>query len=141
MDALRRICEINGIDAQVERSRSGRGAHVWIFFSEAVLAVNKDETMIVVAIGQYIGEGFNYPRLDTMLLAMPISFEENVEQYAGRLNRDYEGKKDVVIFDYIDQHIFCSLRERCSGRDIEDCRFKSFIECTQGSALHVACTG
>lgn len=47
----------------------------------------------------------NYPRLDTMLLAIPISFEGNVEQYAGRLNRDYEGKKDVIIFDYIDLHI------------------------------------
>lgn len=72
---------------------------------EKMLAVGRDETMIVVAIGQYIGEGFNYPRLDTLLLAMPISFEGNVEQYAGRLNRDYEGKKDVIIFDYIDQHI------------------------------------
>jgi superfamily II DNA or RNA helicase len=72
---------------------------------EKMLAVGRDETMIVVAIGQYVGEGFNYPRLDTMLLAMPISFEGNVEQYAGRLNRDYDGKKDVIIFDYIDQHI------------------------------------
>ena len=72
---------------------------------EKMMAVSRDETMIVVAIGQYIGEGFNYPRLDTLLLAMPISFEGNVEQYAGRLNRDYEGKKDVIIFDYIDQHI------------------------------------
>ena len=72
---------------------------------EKMQAVGRDETMIVVAIGQYIGEGFNYPRLDTLLLAMPISFEGNVEQYAGRLNRDYEGKKDVIIFDYIDQHI------------------------------------
>ena len=64
---------------------------------EKMLAVGREETMIVVAIGQYIGEGFNYPRLDTLLLAMPISFEGNVEQYAGRLNRDYEGKKDVII--------------------------------------------
>jgi hypothetical protein len=59
----------------------------------------------MVATGQNIGEGFNYPRLDTMLLAMPISFEGNVEQYAGRLNRDFDGKKDVIIYDYIDQHI------------------------------------
>ena len=72
---------------------------------DKMLAVGRDETMIVVAIGQYIGEGFNYPRLDTLLLTMPISFEGNVEQYAGRLNRDYDGKKDVIIFDYIDQHI------------------------------------
>ena len=72
---------------------------------EKMLTVGRGETMIVVAIGQYIGEGFNYPRLDTLLLAMPISFEGNVEQYAGRLNRDYDGKKDVIIFDYIDQHI------------------------------------
>lgn len=68
-------------------------------------SVPKEESLIAVAIGQYIGEGFNYPRLDTLLLAMPISFENNVEQYAGRLNRDYEGKKDVLIFDYIDQYI------------------------------------
>lgn len=68
-------------------------------------SVPKQDTMVAVAIGQYIGEGFNYPRLDTLLLAMPISFENNVEQYAGRLNRDYEGKKDVIIFDYIDQYV------------------------------------
>ena len=72
---------------------------------ERMAAVDRNESMIVVATGQYIGEGFNYPRLDTMLLAMPISFEGNVEQYAGRLNRDYDGKKDVIIYDYIDQNI------------------------------------
>ena len=58
-----------------------------------------------MATGQYIGEGFNYPRLDTMMLAMPISFEGNVEQYSGRLHRDYDTKKDVIIYDYVDMHI------------------------------------
>ena len=72
---------------------------------ERMAVVGRNESVIVVATGQYIGEGFNYPRLDTMLLAMPISFEGNVEQYAGRLNRDYDGKKDVIIYDYIDQNI------------------------------------
>ena len=72
---------------------------------EQMAAVRTDESLVLVAIGQYVGEGFNYPRLDTMLLAMPISFEGNVEQHAGRLNRDYEGKKDAIIFDYIDQHV------------------------------------
>lgn len=72
---------------------------------EHMAAVRAEESLVLVAIGQYVGEGFNYPRLDTMLLAMPISFEGNVEQHAGRLNRDYEGKKDAIIFDYIDQHV------------------------------------
>lgn len=74
-------------------------------FQQKMASVPKEDTMVAVAIGQYIGEGFNYPRLDTLLLAMPISFEGSVEQYAGRLNRDYDGKKDVVIFDYIDQYV------------------------------------
>ena len=71
----------------------------------ALLAVTETDTLIVVAIGKYIGEGFNLPRLDTLLLAMPISWQGNVEQYAGRLNRDYDGKQDVIIFDYIDAHV------------------------------------
>ena len=51
------------------------------------------ESVVLVATGQYIGEGFNYPRLDTLMLAMPISWSGNVEQYAGRLHRDYADKK------------------------------------------------
>lgn len=67
--------------------------------------VSADESVVLVAIGQYIGEGFNYPRLDTMMLTMPISWSGNVEQYAGRLHRDYDGKKEVIIYDYVDSHI------------------------------------
>lgn len=63
------------------------------------------ESVVIVAIGQYIGEGFNYPRLDTLMLATPISWEGNVEQYAGRLHRDYDGKKDVIIYDYVDMRV------------------------------------
>lgn len=61
--------------------------------------------MIAVAIGNYIGEGFNFPRFGTLLLAMPISWSANVEQYAGRINRDFAGRKNVMIFDYIDARI------------------------------------
>ena len=68
-------------------------------------AVHPTESVVLVAIGQYIGEGFNFPRLDTMMLTMPISWQGNVEQYAGRLHRDYEGKQDVIIYDYVDAHI------------------------------------
>ncbi|MCR5578227.1 MAG: DEAD/DEAH box helicase family protein [Prevotella sp.] len=96
---------------------------------EKMAAVSRDESMIMVAIGQYIGEGFNYPRLDTMLLAMPISFEGNIEQYAGRLNRDYEGKKDVIIFDYIDQHI--PVLERMYHRRLRTYKKIGFEVCAE----------
>lgn len=96
---------------------------------EKMAAVSRNESMIIVATGQYIGEGFNYPRLDTMLLAMPISFEGNVEQYAGRLNRDYEGKKDVIIFDYIDQHI--PVLERMYHRRLRTYKKIGFEVCAE----------
>lgn len=92
-------------------------------------AVPKDETMLAVAIGQYVGEGFNYPRLDTLLLAMPISFESNVEQYAGRLNRDYDGKKDVIIFDYIDQYV--PMLERMYHKRLRTYKRIGFEICSQ----------
>ena len=61
--------------------------------------------MVIVATGKYIGEGFDYPRLDTLLLALPISWKGNIAQYAGRLHRDYDGKNEVRIYDYIDIRI------------------------------------
>lgn len=62
------------------------------------------EPLIVIATGKYVGEGFDYPRLDTLFLALPISWKGLVAQYAGRLHRESEGKKDVRIYDYIDIH-------------------------------------
>ena len=67
--------------------------------------VPKDRTLILIATGSKIGEGFDFPRLDTLMLAAPVSYEGRLEQYVGRLNRDYDGKVDVRVYDYIDSHI------------------------------------
>jgi len=67
--------------------------------------VEKDEKMILVATGKLIGEGFDFPRLDTLIMATPVAWKGVVEQYAGRLNRDYEGKESIIIYDYVDRHI------------------------------------
>lgn len=60
------------------------------------------EPLIIVATGKYIGEGFDLARLDTLFLVSPVAWKGLVAQYAGRLHREYEGKSDVQIYDYID---------------------------------------
>ena len=67
--------------------------------------VDKNESLILIATGSLVGEGFDFPRLDTLFMATPVSFRGVVEQYAGRLNRDYAGKENVIIYDYVDNHI------------------------------------
>lgn len=67
--------------------------------------VSKDQSLILIATGQKIGEEFDYPRLDMLMLAAPVSFVGRLEQYIRRLNRDFEGKKEVIVYDYIDSHI------------------------------------
>lgn len=61
--------------------------------------------MVVVATGKYVGEGFDLPRLDTLMLALPVSWKGLIAQYTGRLHRDYPGKKEVRIYDYIDLRV------------------------------------
>ena len=72
---------------------------------EKLQAISSEEQMVIIATGKYVGEGFDFPRLDTLFLALPISWEGKVAQYAGRLHRDYSGKKDVRIYDYVDIHV------------------------------------
>ena len=60
---------------------------------------------VILATGTYIGEGFDEPRLDTLFIAMPVSFKGRVIQYAGRLHRQYKDKKDVCIYDYVDENV------------------------------------
>ena len=57
------------------------------------------------ATGRYIGEGFDDPRLDTLLLAMPIAWKGTVAQYAGRLHRRHPGKHEALVYDYVDAEL------------------------------------
>jgi superfamily II DNA or RNA helicase len=60
---------------------------------------------VVLATGRYVGEGFDDPCLDTLLLAMPIAWKGTVVQYAGRLHRAHPGKHDALIYDYVDAEL------------------------------------
>ncbi|MEP6877920.1 MAG: DEAD/DEAH box helicase family protein [Nitrosospira sp.] len=57
---------------------------------------------VLLATGRLVGEGFDHPPLDTLFLAMPISWKGTLQQYAGRLHRDHATKTDVRIYDYVD---------------------------------------
>ena len=67
--------------------------------------VIEDSPRVVVATGSYIGEGFDDPRLDTLFLAMPISWRGTLQQYVGRLHRVHDRKKLVEVYDYVDSSI------------------------------------
>jgi superfamily II DNA or RNA helicase len=56
---------------------------------------------VIIATGSYIGEGFDDARLDTLFLAMPISWKGTLQQYVGRLHRLHDGKRVVQVYDYI----------------------------------------
>jgi len=58
--------------------------------------------LLVIATGQYLGEGFDCPRIDTLFLAFPVSFKGKIVQYVGRALRNYRGKSSVRVYDYFD---------------------------------------
>jgi superfamily II DNA or RNA helicase len=79
-------------------SRGARAA------AESLAGVPADAERVLVATGRYLGEGFDDARLDTLFLTMPISWRGILAQYAGRLHRQHATKRDVVIYDYVDEH-------------------------------------
>jgi len=72
---------------------------------EQLDAVPADEERLVLATGRYIGEGFDDERLDTLFLALPISWKGTLVQYTGRLHRPHPKKTEVRIYDYVDQDV------------------------------------
>jgi superfamily II DNA or RNA helicase len=61
-----------------------------------------DEERVIIATGKYIGEGFDHARLDSLFLAMPLSWKGTLQQYVGRLHRLHDHKSKVKVFDYVD---------------------------------------
>jgi superfamily II DNA or RNA helicase len=70
--------------------------------AEALASVPENEPRVILATGSYIGEGFDDARLDTLFLAMPISWKGTLQQYVGRLHRLHDGKRVVQAYDYVD---------------------------------------
>lgn len=83
----------------------GIGKKVLKDYEENINKINdNNENKIIVATGSYIGEGFDDSKLDTLFLTMPISGQTRVTQYAGRLHRKDDNKKEILIYDYVDDN-------------------------------------
>jgi len=65
-------------------------------------ALPQESPRILLATGKLVGEGFDHPPLDTLVLAMPVSWKGTLQQYAGRLHREHATKSDVRILDFVD---------------------------------------
>lgn len=100
---------------------------------ERIASIPDEKNIVLVATGHFIGEGFDEPRLDTLFLAMPISWKGTLQQYAGRLHRLFKTKKEVRIYDYVDIQIkmlenmyqrrlngYASMGYKAKGEEIMD---------------------
>jgi superfamily II DNA or RNA helicase len=85
--------------------RGGQGVKARRAVAERLASLADDEERVLVATGRYIGEGFDDARLDTLFLTTPIAWRGTLAQYLGRLNRLHPSKRDVVVYDHVDQSV------------------------------------
>jgi superfamily II DNA or RNA helicase len=86
---------------------SPKGRHASL---DRLATIADGDERVVLATGRYIGEGFDDARLDTLFLAMPVSWKGTLIQYAGRLQRCHPAKREVRIYDYVDREVPMLLR-------------------------------
>lgn len=97
--------KLKGFAKNIIVLRGGMGKKQRQAIQERIHSIPADAERLILATGRFVGEGFDDARLDTLFLAMPISWKGTVQQYAGRLHRLYESKQEVQIYDYVDKHV------------------------------------
>jgi superfamily II DNA or RNA helicase len=93
---------LSGLVKHVVVMKGGMGAKQRRGTAEQLAAIPNAEERVLLATGRYIGEGFDDARLDTLFLAMPISWRGTLQQYVGRLHRLHDNKREVIVYDYVD---------------------------------------
>jgi superfamily II DNA or RNA helicase len=93
---------LNGAAENIFVLKGGMGKKQRKAIDEAMKVVPDSAPRLILATGSYIGEGFDDARLDTLFLAMPISWKGTLQQYVGRLHRLHDGKRIVQVYDYAD---------------------------------------
>ncbi len=97
--------KLHGAVKHVFVLKGGMGKKQRRQIAQAMAAVPDNESRVILATGSYIGEGFDDARLDTLFLAMPISWKGTLQQYVGRLHRLHDNKRVVQVYDYVDNGV------------------------------------
>jgi superfamily II DNA or RNA helicase len=97
--------KLAGLAKHIFVLKGGMGKKQRRIAAEALALVPEDEPRVILATGSYIGEGFDDARLDTLFLAMPISWNGTLQQYVGRLHRLHDSKRLVQVYDYVDNYV------------------------------------
>jgi superfamily II DNA or RNA helicase len=97
--------KLAGVAKHVFVLKGGMGKKQRREMAAALTAVPENESRVILATGSYIGEGFDDARLDTLFLAMPISWKGTLQQYVGRLHRLHDNKRFVRVYDYVDNYV------------------------------------
>jgi superfamily II DNA or RNA helicase len=116
LDALER--RLSGHVEHVVALRAGLGMKQRHGVAERLASIPPAAQRVILATGKHVGEGFDDPRLDTLFLTLPVSWRGTIAQYAGRLHRLYDGKREVRIYDYADLDVPMLARmfdRRCRG--------------------------
>ncbi len=93
---------LTGLVKHIVVLKGGMGAKQRHAIAEQLTTIPDGEERVLLATGRYIGEGFDDARLDTLFLAMPISWRGTLQQYVGRLHRLHDSKREVIVYDYVD---------------------------------------
>jgi len=73
--------------------------------AQRISEIPDKEERLLISTGRYLGEGFDDARLDTLFLALPVSWRGTLAQYAGRLHRLHNMKREAIIYDYADLEV------------------------------------
>jgi len=98
--------------------RGGMGKKQLKEIRDNLAAISNNDERVLLATGRYVGEEFDDPRLDALFLTLPVSWHGTIAQYVGRLHRQYEGKREVRVYDYADLEVPMLARmfnRRCRG--------------------------
>jgi superfamily II DNA or RNA helicase len=110
---------VQGLARHVFVLKGGMGKKQRRTTAEALAAVAETDSRVILATGSYIGEGFDDARLDTLFLAMLISWKGTLQQYVGRLHRLHDGKRVVQVYDYVDPNV--AMLARMYERRLRKC--------------------